>query len=372
MEVLGSTVRVTPLRKDPGNGSGEDWRGVEGLLSRVTTGLGVPPLTLCPDLSLTDLPLFERVVSNRLALEDSCPASAGPVPEVDEVIAEVVAGSFVRNCTCRELVSFDGAPLRAYASGKQDGDVVVIASACGMPVELCERWIRHLEGDHLVITWESRGLFGDADFDRLAYDETAQAGDLLAVMDHFGVKTAHLMGLCGGAVIALAAAARHPERVSSLSLWHGDYELGAACPKTNHQHDLKALLGIAGGDRTSAVAMHSVFCRSMLRNPLPDLAHLILYPYATPEWLYRYSRLNGSIMDADVGSLLDKVGCPTLVVTSEDDDKAHPAGSRQAAARLANATLCVEPHGDHISLFNAEPSLKAIASRFLQTGFSPA
>ena len=42
-------------------------------------------------------------------------------------------------------------------------------------------------------------------------------------MDHGGVATAHVIGLCDGAVIALAAAAQRPERVASLSLWHGTY-----------------------------------------------------------------------------------------------------------------------------------------------------
>jgi pimeloyl-ACP methyl ester carboxylesterase len=235
-----------------------------------------------------------------------------------------------------------------------------------MPVELCEPWMRRLAEEHLVVTWESRGLFAATEgFDGLAHDTAAQAADLFAVMDHFGVAGGHLMGMCGGVTIALTAAAIDPERVTSLSLWYGDYNLGPASPRTTHQRDLVDFLAMAGEDRTTAAALRTVFCRSLLSGPVPDLAHLSLYPYAGDELLFRYAKLAGSLMDTDVRPLLDRIAQPALVVTSEDDTKAHPAGSRLAAAGLANATLHVEPHGDHITLFHADPGVTELAARFI-------
>lgn len=114
--------------------------------------------------------------------------------------------------------------------------------------------------------------------DEFRVDVDAQAADLFAVMDHHDVTAAHVVGLCGGAVIALAAAAVRPERVTSPSLWHGDH-------------------GFA------------------------DLAHVVLYPYANAELLYRYRRLD-------------------------------------ARSRVAE-------HGDHISLFDADESVPATARAFM-------
>jgi 3-oxoadipate enol-lactonase len=274
------------------------------------------------------------------------------------------------NCTVAEITAFDGAPLRAYALGEPRERAVVIATACGGPVEMSEPWMRRLAQDHFVVTWESRGLFDSAPdsaagFDEQAQDLAAQADDLLTVMDHFGVVGGHLMGLCGGAMIVLAAAVAEPERAASLSLWYGDYELGARCPKTSYQKDLKDFLAMAAEDRALAASLRSVFCRSLLSSPLPDLAHLTLYPYANDELLYRYARLSNGIMAEDVTSLLGEVAQKTLVVTSQDDTKAHPEGSRLVAADLPNATLHVEPHGDHITLFHAEPAITGLALRFI-------
>src|SRR5258708_39453800 len=101
-----------------------------------------------------------------------------------------------------------------------------------MPAALAESWMRYLAHDHRVLAWEGRGLFGaggcPGDY---AVDTAAQAADLFTVMDHYGVYRAHVVGLCGGAVIALAASALEPGRISSLSLWHGAYELASGSPR---------------------------------------------------------------------------------------------------------------------------------------------
>lgn len=139
-------------------------------------------------------------------------------------------------------------PVQAYAAGGPSAPVVVIVSACGMPVRPAEAWIRRLAAGHRVLTWESRGLLGDvpADFDG-ASGVAAQAGDPLAVMDHVTVSSAHVAGLCGGAVISLVAAAARPDRIASMSPWHGDFELGDDALKTDHQRNLQGLTSLATG-----------------------------------------------------------------------------------------------------------------------------
>jgi pimeloyl-ACP methyl ester carboxylesterase len=233
-----------------------------------------------------------------------------------------------------------------------------------MPVRLAEPWIRRLAAEYFVVTWESRALFGAAPAGA-GTTVAAQTGDLFAVLDHLGVRTAHLAGLCGGAVLALAAVARQPERFTSLSLWHGDFELGGAAPKTSHQRNLQALMAMAAGGRVGAAQVHAVLCTALLSSVPPDLAHLVLYPYATPELLLTYCRLNGAIMGYDVRPCLPAVRVPVLVVTSRDDGTAHPDGSRHVAARLPGARLVVTEHGDHLSLFHGTPSTLDLAAGFI-------
>jgi 3-oxoadipate enol-lactonase len=285
-----------------------------------------------------------------------------------EVLERAADGADVVASARVDVVTPDGATLRTYALGDPGRPAVVIASACGMPAQLCEPWMRFLAATHYVVTWETRGLFdprcpGTA-FDALACDLSAQSDDLVTVMDRYGLSDAHVMGLCGGAVIAVQAAAREPRRVSSLSLWHGDFS-GTPGPATAHQTNLKALLAMAALSRDDAAAVNAALAQTTLGAVPADVAHLVVYPYVNDELFYRYCLLTGATMTTDIGPLVPAVRQPTLVITSEDDHTAHPGGSRDIAARMPAATLRVEPHGDHISVFGAGPRLRQLLTGFL-------
>ncbi len=153
--------------------------------------------------------------------------------------------------------------------------------------------------------------------------------------------------------------------ITSLSLWHGAYGFADGGQKTGHQQNLIELMTDAARSRSAARAVHAAFCQVMLTATSASVAHLVLYPYASPEVLYRYCRLNTGITSTDVGEYLSKVKQPTLVVTSQDDDIAHPAGSERVAAALPNARLEVAAHGDHISLFSGGDTLLRMAADFM-------
>ncbi|MGC1734242.1 MAG: hypothetical protein WA731_16560, partial [Pseudonocardiaceae bacterium] len=262
----------------------------------------------------------------------------------------------------------DGSTLRCYAAGPPDGPVVVLVSACGMPVGLLRRWMIGLGDRFRVLTWESRGMFPardalDEDFDRRGYDVPTQADDLHAVLDVFDVAAAHVVGLCGGAAVALGAGST---RTRSLSLWHGDYELGPEVPKTRHQQDVQSLMLMAGRQRQRAAGLHAMLRRpAMLDNLRADLAHELIYPYASAELLYRYGRLNGAIMTTDCRPLLAGIDVPTLVVSSLADTTAHPEGSVFVASRIPGARLELLPRGDHLAAFDAAPELIELARAFV-------
>jgi pimeloyl-ACP methyl ester carboxylesterase len=283
-------------------------------------------------------------------------------------IARQVADTGFDGLRATDAVAADGAVLRTYAAGDPGRPAIVVASACGMPARLCEPWLRVLAADHYAVTWETRGLFGGpldgAGFDALGYGLETQAADLQSVMDQHKLPSAHVMGLCGGAVIAVRAAADRPDRISSLSLWHGDFS-GSPGPTTNHQDNLKALMAMAAGSRGDAAAINAALAQTAMSAVPAEVAHLVGYPYASDELFYRYCLLTGATMTTDVSAALGRVRQPTLLVTSEDDHTAHPGGTHRAAALLPGAVLRVEPHGDHISVFGAGPRLQRILTDFL-------
>ncbi len=83
-----------------------------------------------------------------------------------------------------------------------------------------------LAPDYWLIAYDLRGR-GESDKPETGYDLETHGQDLLALLDHFGLKRAVLVGHSLGAHIALRVAAHHPARVSKLVLVDGGLDVRA-------------------------------------------------------------------------------------------------------------------------------------------------
>ena len=260
-------------------------------------------------------------------------------------------------------------PINIYSKGSIGKKLIVIVIPCGMPASIAQKWIDELSDHYFVATWESRFLFGKTR-DRLnsedLYTVDAQVRDLIAVIDFYGYDSAHIMGLCGGAVIALKAASLYPKRISSLSLWHGDYDFNGQCAKTKHQDDVANLMQIVGTSPKQSKSLQILFSRPRALDAIPlPLAHQVMYPYANEYLLNIYGKLNGAIMSFDISNTLKKVNHRSLIVTSKNDTTAHPEGSYMVAKTLSNAKLHIEKNSKHLDLFNAGSTYVKLAKQFI-------
>jgi pimeloyl-ACP methyl ester carboxylesterase len=83
-----------------------------------------------------------------------------------------------------------------------------------------------LAPDYRLIAYDLRGR-GESDKPAAGYDLETHGQDLLALLDHFGLKRTVLVGHSLGAHIALRVAAHHPGRVSKLCLVDGGLDVRA-------------------------------------------------------------------------------------------------------------------------------------------------
>ena len=86
-------------------------------------------------------------------------------------------------------------------------------------------WLTELSRDHSYVRYDQRGCgLSDRDVTDLSLD--AWVSDLEAVVDSLGLKRFPLFGMSQGGAVAIAYAARHPERVSHL-VFAGAYARGS-------------------------------------------------------------------------------------------------------------------------------------------------
>lgn len=258
--------------------------------------------------------------------------------------------------------------INCYQYGNSNKETIILVIPCGMPAQLGKAWATKLSNKYHVITWETRGMFGNTlNFDNIDKKVSSQAKDLIKVLDFYKVHAAHVMGICGGAAIAMMASAESPQRVHSLSLWHGDLNFGEFSVHTPHQKDVLSMLSKARLSREKAEYILPLFSRpSVLRQIPQKVAHYILYPFASHEMLYRYGCLNSEIMSTDLFGLLSSISCPTLIVTSKTDKTAHPDNSIFAHENIKGSELYVTDTGDHLSMFEAPGYLVARAIHFFK------
>src|SRR5690349_12647745 len=136
-----------------------------------------------------------------------------------------MAGFYVESFCMRQQVRFctagDGVRLAYAISGK------------GPPLVRAPHWFTHLEHDwtnpamrpwvedlsrrYTLLRFDQRGTgLSDREVPELSIE--AQVRDFECVVDAAGFKSFALLGLSQGAAYAVCYAARHPERVSHLTL----------------------------------------------------------------------------------------------------------------------------------------------------------
>lgn len=148
--------RVAPL------GPGTEWPAadrdaVQTLIDRLACELGVRAPQVVTDPS--GLVAAELAISNRLGLAALLDRSSSVGDVSDALVAATVRQTRHGLPALTVTATPDGSTLRCYDVGPPAGPVVVLVSACGMPVGLLRRWMIGLSDRFRVLTWESRGMF---------------------------------------------------------------------------------------------------------------------------------------------------------------------------------------------------------------------
>jgi class 3 adenylate cyclase/predicted alpha/beta hydrolase family esterase len=161
-----------------------------------------------------------------------------------------------------------------------------------------------------------------------------------AVMDEIAWEDAVLYARDIGGLVALAFAARHPQRVSALILSNSTAALFPdAIPEVRDQM----------AETFAAVYGSPEYVRQMNPAIADD-------PYLVRQWIRRQRQaarpatvraIIRMVLDVDVRDLLGDVRCPTLVVQSAHDLYSSPERARELVDRIPSATYVQFPGPGH-------------------------
>lgn len=267
----------------------------------------------------------------------------------------------VRFCT-----SSDGASI-AYATVGN-----------GPPLVKAANWLSHLEHDwnspvwrhwitelsryHTFIRYDERGC-GLSDWNVEEFSLDAWVRDLEAVVDATKLDRFPLLGISQGGPIAIAYAARHPEKVTELILY-GSYAAGLRQRKLpqNQLEEAEVFLQLIKlGWGKEHVAFRQVFTSLFIPEATAEQARWfneLQRVSSTPE---NASRLLSAFYDLDVREQAAALKVPTLVLHARGDLRIPFEEGRRLAALISDSRFVLLESRNHI-LLKTEPAWQRFLS----------
>lgn len=217
-------------------------------------------------------------------------------------------------------------------------------------------WVRDLAQAHTFIRYDERGC-GLSDWDARDFTFDDWVADLESVVEAVGLERFPLLGVSQGGAVAVAYAARHPDRVSHLVLC-GGYARGRAVRAVGDDEKRAAALDLelarVGWGRDDPV-FRQVFAAQFLPDGTRadwDAFDHLQRRTTSPDNAVRFLDEFGRI---DVRDEARQVRCPTLIMHSADDRRVPMRYGEELAALIPDSRLVALSSNNHL-LTETEPA----------------
>ena len=257
-----------------------------------------------------------------------------------------------------------------FCRGRDGARLAWAIHGSGPPVIVVSCWLSHLQHDwrspvwqHFlrdlgefatIVRYDERG-FGMSDWNVTDFSLEARHGDLEALVEATGFERFALLGMSGGSPVAMAYAARHPERVTRLML----YGAVSAEPTTFEGNRFDVEQTFRSMIRVGWATEDPLFRRVFTRIYIPNASEEQM------RWFDDLQRMSTSPQNAvasrvahqavDIADELTRVVAPTLILHAVGDRATAFDNAVKVAGQIPEARLVELDSANHI-LLAGEPA----------------
>ncbi len=236
----------------------------------------------------------------------------------------------------------DGLMLHYEMGGVSEG--LLLLTGLGGSGEAWSRQRPAFERHYTVLTPDPRGS-GRSGIPTWGYNTTDMARDTIAVLDHAGVASVHVVGIGLGGLIAQQLAIRHPRRVGSLVL------ISTFAKADAHARRLleswRELLPVNGWEALGrSISLWTLTPRMFEERPeeLKQIEDGFRHGQPAPE---AYAGQVRAVLAHDTSEELAYIRVPTLVMLGADDIETPMRFARVLVDGIPQAELKVLPETGH-------------------------
>jgi 3-oxoadipate enol-lactonase len=258
-------------------------------------------------------------------------------------------------------IDLSGYALNTRVDGREGADWIVLSNSLGADLSMWDDQIALLTKRYRVLRYDTRGHGGS---DTVAGDTSFADlnGDVLALMDHFGIESAAFMGLSMGGMTGMGLAINHADRVSRVIC--ADARADAPAPfKGNWDTRIAAVTD--GGLHAIVDGTLGSWLTEGWRNANPDrVADIRSMVLANDP--AGYIACCHALKGLDYLRDLGHVSIPMLYIGGAQDMGAAPEVMQAMADATPGATYTQIPDAAHVANINAPEAFDAGIKDFLK------
>lgn len=254
------------------------------------------------------------------------------------------------------LIDVNGTQLNYRIDG--DGaETVVMAHGLLMDLSMYDAQVPALAGRYRVIRYDHRGQ-GDSQATRVGLDMDTLCEDAAALIAALDANPCHFVGMSMGGFVGLRLAARHPDKLRSLTLLDSSAWTEPRRERLRF-HAMRLGAWVFGLKPFIPAMLKLMFGASSLRDPAKAgmIAHWRARLKTRPKRVLH--AVKTVVQRADVSAELANIRCPTLIVVGAEDVLTSPSHAAFMAKTIANATLVQIPAVGHSANMEAPEPVNA-------------
>jgi len=260
--------------------------------------------------------------------------------------------------------------VRLYYDVVGSGEPVVLVNGIFMSTRSWVYQANHLASlGYMVVTHDLRGQWmSDKPIEEDLYSVEIHAEDLRKLLDHLGLRRAHLVGTSYGGMISMLFAVKYREYVNDLTIITSTSEIHEDLRLTA----LRWLEGALSGDFRKFVLswINDVYSGEYLTTAGPTFVDKLIGYFSQGFDLQAAVKLLKAflrVLDSPLTPLITKIEVPTLVVAAELDRVMPPKYSRIISRSIRGSTYFEVREAGHAVIIEKPDIVNCIVTGFIRS-----